>query len=200
MAGAQGGRRLAAWDASLSFVQHIASLLHVRRLDEQEHTSQLYSQPPSRLGELSRRLGCTPPLSSQPSSRPLCWDRMVSLPFSSTVRSSHSDCQSRSSRTGPTANRVILGTEKGALLVFDLSAASTSSGEEPNNCSKCLSADPVVAAPPAATLVSRHDGFSKKPIDQLGVIKELNALVCLSGESHYYCVGTPRSSEAQAPT
>lgn len=37
-------------------------------------------------------------------------------------------------------------------------------------------------APPAATFVSRHDGFSKKSIEQLGVIKELNALVCLSGK------------------
>ncbi|GAA5890028.1 hypothetical protein JCM6882_009206 [Rhodosporidiobolus microsporus] len=61
------------------------------------------------------------------------------------------------------ADRVVLGTEKGALLVFDLSAASTSTG------------------PPSATLVSRHDGFSKKAIDQLGVIKELNGLVCSSG-------------------
>lgn len=40
-----------------------------------------------------------------------------------------------------------------------------------------------MAAPPAATLVSRHDGFTKKAIDQLGVIKELNALICLSGIS-----------------
>ncbi|GAA5832662.1 hypothetical protein JCM11251_001402 [Rhodosporidiobolus azoricus] len=61
------------------------------------------------------------------------------------------------------ADRVVLGTEKGALLVFDLSAASTSTG------------------PPSATLVSRHDGFSKKAIDQLGVIKELNGMLCLSG-------------------
>ncbi|KAI5477615.1 rab guanyl-nucleotide exchange factor [Pseudohyphozyma bogoriensis] len=57
------------------------------------------------------------------------------------------------------ANRVILGTDKGALLVFDLAIASTSS----------------------TTLVSRHDGFAKKAIDQLGVIKELNGLLCLSG-------------------
>ncbi|GAA5895940.1 Vam6p [Sporobolomyces salmoneus] len=61
------------------------------------------------------------------------------------------------------ADRIMLGTEKGSLLVFDLSHASTSS------------------APPAATLVSKHPGQLKKSIDQLGVIKELNALVCLSG-------------------
>ncbi|BGP49482.1 Vacuolar morphoproteinsis protein 6 [Rhodotorula kratochvilovae] len=61
------------------------------------------------------------------------------------------------------ADRIVLGTERGTLLVFDLSRASSSLG------------------PPSATLVNRHDGFSKKPIEQLGVIKELNALVCLSG-------------------
>ncbi|KAK4703357.1 Vam6/Vps39-like protein vacuolar protein sorting-associated protein 39, partial [Phenoliferia sp. Uapishka_3] len=61
------------------------------------------------------------------------------------------------------ANRVILGTDKGALLVFDLSTASTST------------------TPPAATLASRHDAFAKQPIEQLGIIKELNALLCLSG-------------------
>ncbi|GAA5982475.1 hypothetical protein JCM5350_000425 [Sporobolomyces pararoseus] len=61
------------------------------------------------------------------------------------------------------ADRIMLGTERGTLLVFDLSNASTSS------------------TPPAATLVSKHPGLSKKSIDQLGVIKELNALVCLSG-------------------
>ncbi|GAA6044405.1 hypothetical protein JCM8097_002743 [Rhodosporidiobolus ruineniae] len=61
------------------------------------------------------------------------------------------------------ADRVLVGTEKGALLVFDLSHPSTSD------------------APPSATLVSRHEGFSKKAIDQLGAIKELNALVSLSG-------------------
>ncbi|GAA6019853.1 hypothetical protein JCM11491_004841 [Sporobolomyces phaffii] len=61
------------------------------------------------------------------------------------------------------ADRIMLGTDKGTVLVFDLSNASTSS------------------APPAATLVSRHPGLSKKSIDQLGVVKELNALVCLSG-------------------
>ncbi|GAA6050759.1 hypothetical protein JCM3770_006612 [Rhodotorula araucariae] len=61
------------------------------------------------------------------------------------------------------ADRIVLGTERGTLLVFDLSRVSSSS------------------APPSATLVSRHDGFAKKPIEQLGVIKELNALVCLSG-------------------
>ncbi|ORY62729.1 hypothetical protein BCR35DRAFT_308965 [Leucosporidium creatinivorum] len=61
------------------------------------------------------------------------------------------------------ANRVILGTEKGSLLVFDLSNASTS------------------ISPPSATLVSKHEGFCKKAVDQLGVIKELNGLLCLSG-------------------
>ncbi|KAJ8293712.1 Vam6/Vps39-like protein [Rhodotorula toruloides] len=61
------------------------------------------------------------------------------------------------------ADRIVLGTERGTLLVFDLSRASTST------------------APPTATLVNRHDGFAKKSIEQLGVIKELNALVCLSG-------------------
>ncbi|GAA5999473.1 Vam6p [Rhodotorula paludigena] len=61
------------------------------------------------------------------------------------------------------ADRILLGTDKGTLLVFDLSRASSST------------------APPSATLVSRHEGFSSKPIEQLGVIKELNALVCLSG-------------------
>ncbi|GEM08903.1 rab guanyl-nucleotide exchange factor [Rhodotorula toruloides] len=61
------------------------------------------------------------------------------------------------------ADRIVLGTERGTLLVFDLSRASTS------------------IAPPTATLVGRHDGFAKKSIEQLGVIKELNALVCLSG-------------------
>ncbi|GAA5871131.1 hypothetical protein JCM1840_007600 [Sporobolomyces johnsonii] len=61
------------------------------------------------------------------------------------------------------ADRVMLGTDKGSLLVFDLSHPSTS------------------ASPPTATLVSRHDGFCRKAIDQLSVIKELNALVCLSG-------------------
>ncbi|KAM0752115.1 hypothetical protein T439DRAFT_299856 [Meredithblackwellia eburnea MCA 4105] len=60
------------------------------------------------------------------------------------------------------ANRVIAGTDKGALLVFDLSTASTSS------------------TPPTASFVSRHDGFAKKSIEQLGVIKELNAILCLS--------------------
>ncbi|GAA5922564.1 hypothetical protein JCM1841_006202 [Sporobolomyces salmonicolor] len=61
------------------------------------------------------------------------------------------------------ADRVMLGTDKGSLLVFDLSHPSTS------------------ASPPVATLVSRHDGFCRKAIDQLSVIKELNALVCMSG-------------------
>ncbi|GAA5930252.1 Vam6p [Sporobolomyces koalae] len=61
------------------------------------------------------------------------------------------------------ADRIMLGTDRGSLLVFDLSHASTSS------------------APPAATLVSRHPAVSRKSIDQLAVIKELNALVCLSG-------------------
>ncbi|GAA5915260.1 hypothetical protein JCM8208_004517 [Rhodotorula glutinis] len=61
------------------------------------------------------------------------------------------------------ADRIVLGTERGTLLVFDLSRASSSS------------------APPSATLVSRHVGFSKKSIEQLGVIKELNALVCITG-------------------
>ncbi|GJN90166.1 hypothetical protein Rhopal_003165-T1 [Rhodotorula paludigena] len=61
------------------------------------------------------------------------------------------------------ADRILLGTDKGTLLVFDLSRASSST------------------APPSATLVNRHEGFSSKPIEQLGVIKELNALVCLSG-------------------
>ncbi|GAA5946072.1 hypothetical protein JCM3775_007212 [Rhodotorula graminis] len=61
------------------------------------------------------------------------------------------------------ADRIVLGTERGTLLVFDLSRASSSS------------------APPSATLVSRHVGFSRKPIEQLGVIKELNALVCITG-------------------
>lgn len=39
-----------------------------------------------------------------------------------------------------------------------------------------------VAAPASAQLVSRHDNFAKRSVDQLAIIKELNALVCLSGQ------------------
>lgn len=46
-----------------------------------------------------------------------------------------------------------------------------------------LTSPPPPTAPPSATLVSRHVGFSKKSIEQLGVIKELNALVCITGAS-----------------
>lgn len=48
-------------------------------------------------------------------------------------------------------------------------------------------------APPAATLVSRHDAFAKKPIEQLGVVKELNALLCLSGKSRCWPSSSTRA-------
>lgn len=81
------------------------------------------------------------------------------------------------------ANRVFLGTEKGSLLVFDLSNASTSIGAAAQRCSlhRCTLTR-LLTAPPTATLVSKHEGFCKKPIEQLGVSKELNGLLCLSGE------------------
>ncbi|KAK4050609.1 Vacuolar morphogenesis protein 6 [Microbotryomycetes sp. JL201] len=60
-------------------------------------------------------------------------------------------------------NRLFLGTDKGSLLVFDLADVSTST------------------ALPSATLVSKHKAFVKKQVDQLGIVQELNALVCLSG-------------------
>ncbi|GAA5948447.1 hypothetical protein JCM10213_004425 [Rhodosporidiobolus nylandii] len=65
------------------------------------------------------------------------------------------------------ADRIVLGTEKGSLLVLDLDLRSASSS----------------SAPPSATLVNRLEGFTKqgKAVDQLGVIRELNGLVCLSG-------------------
>ncbi|GAA6062923.1 hypothetical protein JCM10212_007154 [Sporobolomyces blumeae] len=62
------------------------------------------------------------------------------------------------------ADRILLGTDKGSILVFDLSSSPSTS-----------------TAPPAVTLVARHDRLTNKSIDQLAVIKELNALVCLSG-------------------
>ncbi|GAA5987416.1 hypothetical protein JCM10908_001946 [Rhodotorula pacifica] len=66
-------------------------------------------------------------------------------------------------------DRIILGTEKGSLLIFDLSA--------PSSTTTTTTTD----TPPTATFVARHDRFSRKQIDQLGIIKELNALVCLAG-------------------
>lgn len=56
------------------------------------------------------------------------------------------------------------------MITFDLSSQSAA-GASINHG----------APPPTATFVSRHDRFASKAIDQLAVIKELNALVCLAG-------------------
>lgn len=68
----------------------------------------------------------------------------------------------------PAADRIVLGTEKGALVIFDLSNPSSRTSR-------------ASAPPPSATFVARHDRFVPHKIDQLAVIKELNALVCLAG-------------------
>ncbi|GAA6017561.1 hypothetical protein JCM8202_000334 [Rhodotorula sphaerocarpa] len=67
-------------------------------------------------------------------------------------------------------DRILLGTDNGSLIIFDLSSQSAA-GASINHG----------APPPTATFVSRHDRFASKAIDQLAVIKELNALVCLAG-------------------
>ncbi|KAM0791703.1 hypothetical protein ACM66B_003975 [Microbotryomycetes sp. NB124-2] len=61
------------------------------------------------------------------------------------------------------AGKLALGTDKGSLLVFELSNVSTST------------------ALPTARFISKHDSFAKKAVDQLAVVTELDALVCLSG-------------------
>lgn len=74
------------------------------------------------------------------------------------------------------ADRILLGTDKGALVIFDLSVPPPSTA--------ATSSSPTHASPsllPSATFVARHERFMPRQIDQLAVIKELNALVCLAG-------------------
>ena len=88
---------------------------------------------------------------------------------------------------GAAANRIYLGNEKGNVLVFDLNQGGSGLGE----CDWffCfwlqlfgLRLSRVLAVVEReASLVSKQS-ITKKPIDQLAIIKELNALVCLSGQ------------------
>ncbi|SCV73601.1 BQ2448_7527 [Microbotryum intermedium] len=60
-------------------------------------------------------------------------------------------------------DRIHLGTDKGSLLVFELAHASTSS------------------APPSVNLVFKYQALSKRPIEQLVALDEVDAIACLAG-------------------
>jgi len=76
-----------------------------------------------------------------------------------------------------TANgsKLLVATAEGVLLMYDVSLGGTS----PNN-------------PFQATLVKSNKSFSKKPIEQLTVIEELDILLSLSGPAAADAGGRPR--------
>ncbi|KAI8584640.1 hypothetical protein K450DRAFT_217246 [Umbelopsis ramanniana AG] len=72
-------------------------------------------------------------------------------------------------------DKLLIGTGTGQLLVYEVKEPLVAGTEE----------QPVV------TLVDTRKNFSRRPIDQIDIIKEIEVLVTLSGMWHSFVVKAP---------